>query len=246
MIPTRLPYILAHAGGGTNAPANTLAAFKRGLVDGADGFELDVHLSKDGIPVVVHDFTVERTTGTPATVASLTARELRSLDAGSWFSPQFSDQYIPTLEEVLALAAEKKLFINIEIKAGYRIYAGIEEKCLELARTITPDSRIIYSSFDHYSLRRLKEIDRDVITGALHGCSLIDAHEYGAKIGVDALHPEFRIVNGDYIAGCRGKNLKIHTWTVNDPKIARHLAALGVDAIITDNPAEIRAGLMNS
>jgi glycerophosphoryl diester phosphodiesterase len=82
-----LPLIIAHAGGGAHAPENTLAAFERGLADGADGFELDVHLSKEGVPVVTHDFTLERVAGTATPVAALTARELRALDVGAWFSP---------------------------------------------------------------------------------------------------------------------------------------------------------------
>lgn len=237
------PLILAHAGGGAHAPGNTLAAFRRGLQDGADGFELDVHLSKDGIPVVIHDFTLESVTGINAWVGSLTARELGEIDVGSWFSPTFSDQGIPTLEEVLALAEGKRLVINIEIKAGYRQYTGIEEKCLKAAEGLKGDCTVIFSSFDHYCLRRLKEIDSGVITGALHGCSLIDAHDYGSKIGVDAMHPQFMVVDPDYMAGCKQHHLKVNTWTVNDIDQAKRLWGMGVDAIITDDPAKIRAGL---
>lgn len=237
-----LPTLLAHAGGGAHAPGNTLAAFKRGLADGADGFELDVHLSKDGIPVVIHDFDLERVAGLRAPVSSLTAHELAGLDVGSWFAPEFSDQGVPTLEEVLALAQGKHLVVNVEIKAGYRIYPGIEERCLALVARLQ-GCRVIFSSFDHYCLRRLKELDRTAVTGALHGCSLIDAHEYAHQIGVDALHPEYMVVDPDYVAGCRERGIKVHTWTVNDPGHAVQQWKLGVDAIITDDPAMVRAAL---
>jgi glycerophosphoryl diester phosphodiesterase len=241
----RVSTILAHAGGGAHAPENTLAAFKRGLADGADGFELDVHLSRDGVPVVIHDFDLQRVAGIQAPVASQTARELAALDVGSWFGPEFSEQGVPALEEVLALAQGKHLAINVEIKAGYRIYPGIEERCLELAAQLQ-ECRVIFSSFDHYCLRRLKEIDRRAVTGALHGCSLIDAHEYAHQIGVDALHPQYMVVDPDYVAGCRRRGLKVHTWTVNDPVQAVQQWKLGVDAIITDDPAMVRAALEGS
>jgi glycerophosphoryl diester phosphodiesterase len=240
---TSLPLILAHRGGSAHAPENTLAAFERGFQDGADGFELDVHLSKDGIPVVSHDFTLERVTGVREAVAALTVRELASLDAGSWFSPEFHDQFIPTLEQVLALATGKDLLINIEIKAGYRRYPGIEEACLDQVARAAGHLRVIFSSFDHYCLRRIKEIDPQAATGALYSCSLIDAHEYALRIGVDALHPHHMVIDADYMAACRKAGIQVNTWTVNDPVRARELWAMGVDAIITDDPAAIRAGL---
>lgn len=240
---SNFPLILAHAGGGASAPENTLAAFQGGLLNGADGFELDVHLSKDGIPVLIHDFTLERTTGSRAAVKDLTVNELRKLDAGSWFSPKFSNQYIPTLDEALALCAGGTVTVNIEIKAGSRFYPGIEEKCLQVVARHPYITRVIYSSFDHYALVRIKEIDSQVVTGALHGCSLVDAHIYAQKIGVDALHPQFMVLEPAYMAACREVNIMVNTWTVNEIVLARQLKALGVDAIITDDPAKIRAGL---
>jgi glycerophosphoryl diester phosphodiesterase len=237
------PTILAHRGGSAHAPENTLASFKRGLADGADGFELDVHLSKDEVPVVIHDFTVERVAGPRQAVSALTVRELRALDVGSWFAPEYADQYVPTLEEVFALVQGPEIAINVEIKAGSRIYPGIEEKCLALVAALAGDARVIFSSFDHYCLRRLKEIDGAAVTGALYGCSLIDAHKYAVRIGVDALHPQYDVVDAGLVAGCRQADLRVNTWTVNDPAQARRLQALGVDAIITDDPAKIRAAL---
>jgi glycerophosphoryl diester phosphodiesterase len=147
------------------------------------------------------------------------------------------------LEQVLALARGRKLLINIEIKAGYRRYPGIEEACLDRVAGLAGDARVIFSSFDHYALRRIKEIDSEAITGALHGCSLIDAHEYALKIGVDAMHPQFTVVDADYVAGCKNTGIQVNAWTVNDPVQAQRLWAMGVDAIITDDPAAIRARL---
>jgi glycerophosphoryl diester phosphodiesterase len=239
----KTPNIIAHAGGGTHAPENTLAAFERGLTDGADGFELDIHLSRDGVPVVTHDFTLERVAGIDRPVGALTAAELAELDAGSWFGPAFAGQHIPTLEQVLSLVEGKELYINIEIKAGSRLYPGIEETCLSLARQTTGGSTFMFSSFDHYALQRIKEIDSQALTGALHGCALIDAHEYGEKIGVDALHPQYMIVDSGFMAGCSEKGLQVNAWTVNDPEQARRLWRMGVDGIITDDPAGIRAAI---
>jgi glycerophosphoryl diester phosphodiesterase len=239
------PTILAHRGGSAHAPENTLASFARGLAEGADGFELDVHLSKEGVPVVIHDFTVERVAGPKEAISALTVHELHSLDVGSWFAPEYADQYVPTLEEVLALVQGREIVVNIEVKAGYRVYPGIEEKCLALVAALGRETRIVFSSFDHYCLRRLREIDSTAVTGALYGCSLIDAHEYAARIGVDALHPQYQVVNAELVAGCRQKGIHVNTWTVNDPGQARRLRDLGVNAIITDDPRKIRAALEN-
>ncbi len=120
--------ILAHRGASAYAPENTMAAFKKAIEMNADGIELDVHLSKDGYIVIIHDERVDRTTDGKGEVKDFSLDELKKLDAGSWFSDEYKGEKIPTLEELLSLIKNTEIYLNIEIKAGYRVYPDIEEK----------------------------------------------------------------------------------------------------------------------
>ena len=110
--------VLAHRGYSAKAPENTMAAFELALAVGADGIELDVHMTRDGEIVVIHDDTLDRTTNGKGPVSDQTMAELRELDAGSWFSPEFAGERIPTLKLVLELIKDKDVLLNIEIKTG--------------------------------------------------------------------------------------------------------------------------------
>ena len=157
--------VFAHRGGGLSAPENTLAAFSRAIKQNVSGIELDVQLSKDNIPVVIHDAAVERTTNGKGTVSELSLKDLKSLDAGSYFSKSFEYEMIPTLEEVLNLLNEKKYagILNIELKTDENSYEGIENIVYGIIASHQWSFSIIFSSFNLETLERLHKITNQEI-----------------------------------------------------------------------------------
>jgi len=226
-------FIWAHRGASAVAPDNTLAAFAEAEAAGADGIELDIHLCRDGIPVVIHDDDVERTTDGRGQVAGLRLAELRRLDAGSWFSPRFAGEPVPTLEEVLTWAGDR-LRLNLEIK-DYLAGAAI----VELLRQF-PVARVLVSSFNHRLLADLRRaeaslplaflVDSRFWRGAVHRAAAAQA---------ESLHPRQDLVDRVMSAACHHHGLAVYSWTVDDPQRIRELERLGVDGVFTNDPGSV-------
>lgn len=228
--------ILAHRGASGHYPENTMVAFEKSLDLKCDGIELDIHLTSDNILVVHHDFVLGRTSNGKGYIKDKTLNELKRLDAGSWFDPQYSQEKIPTLEEVFDLVKSTDHLLNIEIKAGSRIYKGIENQLVELIKSYDFLDRCMISSFDHYALYEISELYQEIYTGALYECSLFEPWHYCSRIKANAIHPNFQIINEELIAKCYEHGIDINTYTVNDLETMRTLAALGVNCIITNYP----------
>ncbi|WNF37669.1 glycerophosphodiester phosphodiesterase family protein [Bacillaceae bacterium IKA-2] len=159
--------IMAHRGWSGKSPENTLAAIKLAVKEPSiSAIELDVQLSKDGIPVIIHDFTVNRTTNGEGFVKDLTMKQLRSLDAGSWFSPDFKGEKIPTLEEVLQTVNGKKI-LNIELKVAGELYAGLEEKVIETIKIFKVEKDVMITSFDHKRIQKVNKLTSSIKTGLI-------------------------------------------------------------------------------
>lgn len=159
--------IMAHRGWSGKSPENTLAAIKLAVNEPSiSAIELDVQLSKDGIPVVIHDFTVNRTTNGSGFVKDFTLKQLRSLDAGRWFSPDFEGEKIPTLEEVLQTINGKKS-LNIELKVVGDIYAGLEEKIIETIKLFQVEKDVMITSFDHRRIQKINKLTTSIKTGLI-------------------------------------------------------------------------------
>ncbi|NPV80936.1 MAG: glycerophosphodiester phosphodiesterase [Firmicutes bacterium] len=233
---TPRPLILAHRGASLEAPENTLAAFRQAIELGADGIELDVHLSGDGELVVIHDERVDRTTNGKGWVKDLTLSQLKSLDAGSWFDPAFKGERIPTLREVIDLVSGRCKLINIEIKSGIVLYPGIEEKVLREVEAADLLGKVIMSSFNHFSLKTIKEMNPDVKTGILYIEGLVDPWIYARHVPADALHPIFHAVTPEIVNGAHSAGLGVHVWTVDKPEDITRMSGYGVDAVITNDP----------
>ncbi len=232
-----IPLILGHRGASAYAPENTLAAFRRALAEGgADGFELDVTLSADGVPVVIHDDTVDRTTDGVGAVARLTLAQLRSLDAGKWFGLSFERERIPTLDEVFATVGPRAI-INVELKLDPSPGRELAVKVAALIRAHGVERRVLVSSFYYDNLQRLKRADPALPVGLLYS-----PHEPGQMLrawlnpGVraEAHHPHHRLVNAFTRRWWRTR--RVNVWTVNAEADLRRLMRLGVDGLITDRP----------
>ena len=229
---------IAHRGASGVAPPNTLAAFEKAVELGADGIEFDVHLSADGVPVVIHDFTVDGTTDGSGRVANLTLAQLKQLDAGSSFDPAFADQRIPTLKEVLETFGSR-LLLNIELKSFNLSDNGLEQAVIAQIRQHDLNSRAIISSFNPVSLRRVKKIAPHIPVGLLYALNLplpLRLAWLAPLFPHEARHPERTMVNARYVAWARRHGYRVNVWTVNDPDEMCRLVGLGVDSIITDVP----------
>ena len=236
--------VWAHRGARSEAPENTLEAFSLAVEQGADGIELDVHMTADGELVVVHDETLERVSNGTGLISSKTLTELKQLDFSKGF-PNYSPARIPTLSEVYDLVMPTNLTVNVEIKSGVVIYEGIEKRLLELATRFNISDRIIYSSFNHYSLMLLREIDPDVKIGLLYSEALISPHLYALHVGANAIHPYYpTLMVPGVLEGCKKAGVAVHPWTVNETKVMKKLIAAGVEALITDVPKTARQLLM--
>lgn len=231
---------LAHRGASSLAPENTIAAFDKALEIGADGIELDVQLSKDGVPVIMHDESLNRTTDGDGNITDFTLDELKVLDAGSWFAPLFSRAKIPTLDEVLSRYHGKNLLINIELKNALVPYPGLEEKVLSCVTSYNLEEKVIISSFNHESLLRCRELNHLVRTGMLYLEELKEPWNKVKELGCYSAHPLFFYLQfPDVIEGYVKNNIPLYPWTVNDPEMMDSLVKAGIEAIITDYPQEL-------
>lgn len=234
------PLVIAHRGASAYAPENTTASFKKALEMGANGIELDVHISKDDHLIVMHDERVDRTTNGTGFIKDLTLSELKNLDAGSWFDNAYIGEQIPTLEEVLDLIKDKNLFLNIELKSGPILYEGIERRVIDLITKYNMKENVIISSFNHYSLLTVKEIDPSVKTGVLYMAGLVKPWEYAKKLNADAIHPLFYNIVPLVVIGCSNNKIQINPFTVNEEAHILGVAKAGVSGIITNYPDRAR------
>ena len=188
--------IFAHRGSKGTHPENTLASFKEAVRVGSDGIELDVHLTKDGQLVVIHDETVDRTTNGTGEIRTLTLAEIKELDAGSWFHNKYAGEKIPTLEEVLLLLTELGFNgqLNIELKTDVIQYKGLVEKCLALQSAKDWPFAIVYSSFNPYTLVELKEANPSQEIGLLFE-SKEWADKGDAMLEKESYHPDLKLLD---------------------------------------------------
>ncbi len=230
------PVIYAHRGASAYAPENTGAAFRKALDMKADGIELDVHLSKDGHVVVIHDEKVDRTSNGKGLIRDLKLDELKSLDFGAWFSSEFAGEPIMTLDEVLSLLDGWDGILNIELKSGYVLYDNIEQKVIDLLRQHKRIEKCIISSFNHYSLLEIKKLEPALKIGLLYSAGLVDPWKYAKMVGAEAIHPFFSSAQAPVVKGCSDNGIIINPWTIDQPEIIKALTQFGVDGIITNVP----------
>lgn len=226
--------VWAHRGASGYAPENTLDAFRKAVEMGADGIELDVQMTKDGELVVIHDETIDRVSNGKGWVKDYTYEELKKFNFNKTHL-EYTKEEIPTLEQVYLLIKPTNLTINVEIKTGIVFYPGIEERVLELTERLGMKERVIYSSFNHYTIRKIKESDPQAKTGMLYEDGIIDAVDYACDVvKADALHPAgYNVLYPGFLDKCRERNRQLHVWTINEEKDMRMLCEAGVDAIIT-------------
>lgn len=230
----------AHRGASGYYPENTMLAFEKAVNMGCTGIETDVHMTKDGQLVLIHDEKVDRTTNGSGCVKDYSLGEIKKLDAGSFMGQQFKGITIPTLEELLEFLKGKDIVLNIELKTDVIWYSGIEEKVLDMVNKYDLKDKIIMSSFNHYSVHKCKEICKDIKVGLLYMEGLFEPHQYAKIVGAQAIHPYFPAMdNKAVIDRVRQSGIMVNTWTINEEKDLRRFLEYGVDGIITNYPDKL-------
>ena len=232
--------IFAHRGDASNAPENTLEAFRKAMVAGAEGLELDVQLTQDQQVIVVHDEWLGRTIPGRGRVADHTLKDLQEMDAGGWFGDAFRGESAPSLSDVFDLCQGKPVKINVELKTGRYDYPGLVERVAAIISESGWTEKVVISSFNHASLRQMKQVAPDIACAALVNNRMLEPWSYVSSHGFQAVHVERHACDAEVVRECHQRGIAVRAWTVNDEKAARKLFEAGVDGIITDKPAEMR------
>lgn len=234
--------IFAHRGSKGHYPENTMLAFKEATRARIDGIELDIHMTKDNVLVVIHDATLNRTTTGTGYIKDHTLAEIRKYSAGAKFAefkhydPSWDQELVPTLAEALALFKEHDLEVNIELKTYEVEYPGIEAAMLKVVTELGYNKRkIVYSSFHLPTILRIQQLDKSAKVAWLLENFIPMPVDYIKTIGLEALHMDKKIVlaNPEYWKPI-AKQLRV--WTVNESAEMKTLIEMGVAAIITDYP----------
>jgi glycerophosphoryl diester phosphodiesterase len=209
---------------------------------GVDGVELDVYLSADGVPVVIHDQDVSRTTDGQGRVTALMLAELQALDAGSHFDPAYAGERVPTLEEVFA-ALGRSLLYDIELKPTDRRGDGIVRAVVDLVRRMELTDNILLSSFEPYKLYTARRLAPEIPCGVIYGPLNPFTPLFLPFTPHEALHPQADMLTPYAIMRAHRQRKRVVTWTVDDARAARRLARWGVDLLITNVPDRILPAL---
>ncbi len=234
-----LPKIIAHRGASADAPENTMAAFRLAIVQHAEGIELDIQMSKDGKLVVIHDENLQRTTDRKGAVAELNYEEIRRADASNGFA-RYRGEPVPLLEEVMELIAPTELMLNIELKNGIIRYEGMEQKVVQMVREFGMERRVVYSSFNHYSMIETAKLAPQTESALLYASGLYEPWKYALQIGAGGLHPQFLSIDKEIVRRSQEAGIKVRPYTVNKEKDMRTMISYGVDAVITNYPLRMK------
>jgi glycerophosphoryl diester phosphodiesterase len=244
-INNRNPIVVAHRGASGYAPENTMAAIKKAITMGVDMIEIDVQLSKDNEVVLMHDLTVDRTTNGKGKVRDLYLEEIKKLDAGKWFSSEFSGEKVPTLEEVIqAINGQCKLLIEVKRVKSKKL--EIENKIVQLINKYNAYNWCIVQSFETQVIKNIQALDKSIECHKLvtMNISVLPLHiDSRIKTGtiykyktVQSINPYFKMLNKRKVNKIHSRGQKIITWTVNEPEDMKRMIEMGVDGIITNYP----------
>lgn len=227
--------ITSHRGSSKSAPENTLAALRYAVGDMADYAEIDVQETKDGIIVLFHDVNLKRITGVKSNIWSKTYEEIKDLDAGSWFSEEFSEERIPTLDEVIKYS-KGKIKLNIELKPNAK-NKNLEESVVEIIQANGFENDCVITSFNYKSLTKVKKLNENLKTGYI--LSAVYGKFYDLEYA-DFYSMERSFVTPRVVTELHKRKKEIHVWTINKETYIEQLVSMGVDNIITDDPVMAR------
>lgn len=227
--------IWAHRGASAKAPENTIPAFKLAVKQGADGIELDVQLSKDGIVVVTHDERIDRVSNGTGFVKDYTWKELQEFNFNNG-KEEYGFVPIPTLEEVYQIFGQMDLTINVELKTNKFRYEGIEEKVTALSEKYNLGRKVIYSSFSPSTLTKMRCLCPECLIGLIYLHEWADAPKYAIAKKLNAVHPPLKACNQKLVNKCKSYGLDLNIWKVNTMEAFEKMVKFEVNAVITDWP----------
>jgi len=242
------PLIYAHRGVSAHAPENTISAFLLAIEHGADGIEFDIKVTRDGKVIVLHDQTLQRTTTGSGDFKNFTYDELRKLDAGSKFSTKYATEKLPTLEEVFE-AVGNRIGINIELTNYATPGDDLIEKVAKILSAVKDTSKVMFSSFNWGNLKKARKLCPEIPCGllALPGIAgWFSRSTFTGSVPHEAVHPYFADVSANTVKSWHQRGYKVNIWTVNEPKEMLRLKDIGVDMIMTDDPALAKSTLRSS
>lgn len=217
---------VAHRGWSGGAPENTLAAFRLALSEpSVYWIELDVHLSKDEVPVVIHDGTLNRTTNGKGKVSEKTAFQLSQLDAGSWFHPYYAGEPVPTLEQTLSLVYGRSC-LNIELKEDAQEGGLLVRRVVELVRAYRMENAVVITSFDRRLIEQVKQCAPEFRTGLIVDKRTRDLVPLLKSLGASVLSIDYRHVTPQLLADTAASDIGVMAWTVNQPGDLARLAGM--------------------
>lgn len=228
--------IIAHRGASKLAPENTMPAFELALRMKAEAIETDVQLTKDNIPVLIHDEHVKRTTNSLGYIKDYYLAELKQLDAGSWFSNEFSGTKILTLEEFLRWMIDTPLHLHLELKNNKIDYMYLEPIVYELLKQYNVVDRTTISTFNSNSVQRFSQLCSSIEIALLTSRKIKNLPSYAKELGAKAIHIKYRLLNKTLIQKCQQENMRIRVYTVNHFSPMMRCFQLGCDGIFTDVP----------
>jgi len=243
----KLPRIIGHRGAAGYAPENTIESIHTAADMGVEWVELDVKLTKDEVPIIFHDDTLERTTNGSGMVAQTLYNDIKELDCGSWYGESFIGVHIPTLEEVIDVLIERDLGLNLEIKPCPGREKETAEVALDLLSTIWDDhDRLLISSFEHVSLESAYDIANDWHRGLLLPEEWPENWQELAKyLQVSTINVNASSVTREQVEDVMDMEKPVLAYTVNDPQQARTLQSWGVDGFFSDTPDLIKEVILS-
>jgi glycerophosphoryl diester phosphodiesterase len=229
--------ILGHRGFSSKYPENTRIAFRKALELPIDGIELDVHLTEDGVPVVIHDATVNRTTDGEGLVSRLRSDQISLLNAANAY-PELGRQEVPSLQDVLDDAYQCKPHVccNIEIKVDDGNWEALVDATAAVVRNHPLASQVVFSSFHHESIAYLKQRCPQLTVGLLFGGDTTDAWNVARQVGAYSVHLNARYTTAEHIAACHASDLRVAVWTVDAAPDLERFIRLNTDYLITNVP----------
>jgi glycerophosphoryl diester phosphodiesterase len=245
------PLIIGHRGASSIAPENTLASFRQAIEAGADGVEFDVRLARDGVPVIIHDETLQRTASIQKRVADLSSVELQQVNVGSWFShnrkttEEFAAERIPTLQQLFDLLASTTALFYLEMKCAPFERIQLATECCRLVGECSLRRRVIVECFDLAGIEAVKKLDPNIRSAALfepnlsNASSLVIARrliDRAKSAGADEIAIHYKLASRRLIDKAQLNGLRVVVWTVDDPDWVQRSPAAGIDVLITNNP----------
>ena len=227
--------VMAHRGASTEAPENTMAAFQKAIDDMADYIELDVQLTNNGEVIVMHDSNAYRTTGVDANIVNMTYKEVKTLDAGSWFSDEYVGENVPSLKEVLELT-QGKIKLNIELKPADNGTA-LAKNTVRLIEKYNMVNDCVITSFSESALKAVKTYNQEIKVGYILSAAYGDFYDMK---NVDFFSVNAAFLSKRTIDAIHNSGKRVYAWTVNNKESIKNLTNKGVDGIITDNPVLAR------